>query len=54
MSLFIANLAFNDPIYIQEAKIGILLASILAGLVGFLFLNYNAKSYRQTKNTGMI
>ena len=36
MSLFISGLAFKDPIYDMEAKIGILLASLIAGVVGFL------------------
>lgn len=35
MSMFIAELAFkNNPTYIEEAKIGIMLASIIAGLAG--------------------
>jgi NhaA family Na+:H+ antiporter len=38
VSLFIADLAFADRSMVDEAKIGILAASILAGLVGWLIL----------------
>lgn len=36
MSMFVAELAFSNPTYIEEAKIGIMLASIFAGIVGIL------------------
>ena len=45
MSLFIANLSFNDEMLLQDAKIGILLASILSGILGYLLL------YQSTKNS---
>lgn len=35
MSIFIANLAFDEPVSIQYSKIAILAASLLASLVGF-------------------
>jgi NhaA family Na+:H+ antiporter len=38
MSIFIANLAFEDAGYIQDSKIAILTASLLAGLTGFFLL----------------
>jgi NhaA family Na+:H+ antiporter len=38
MSIFIALLSFNDPIFNIEAKFSILVASILAGVTGFVFL----------------
>ncbi len=38
MSLFIANLAFPDSETLQLAKIGILTASLVSGVVGFLIL----------------
>jgi len=38
MSLFINSLAFTDQIYIEQAKMGILIASILAGITGFIIL----------------
>lgn len=45
MSIFIANLAFiGFETYIDSAKIGILLGSVLAGLSGFVILRLNSKS----------
>lgn len=38
MSIFIALLSFNDPIFNIEAKFSILVTSILAGVSGFIFL----------------
>ena len=38
MSLFIANLAFQDPELLNEAKAGILLGSTLAGVGGYFWL----------------
>ncbi|MDR2810910.1 MAG: Na+/H+ antiporter NhaA [Tannerellaceae bacterium] len=39
MSLFITSLAFTDPEYILQAKIGIFSASILGGVSGYILLN---------------
>jgi NhaA family Na+:H+ antiporter len=38
MSLFISELAFEDPELVSEAKIGILMASLIAGVLGYLVL----------------
>ncbi|GGI25193.1 Na(+)/H(+) antiporter NhaA [Pedobacter mendelii] len=38
MSIFIALLSFNDVLHVSEAKFAILTASVLSGVVGFLFL----------------
>ena len=38
MSLFIADLAFKDAAHILQAKIGILMASLLGGLAGYFLL----------------
>ncbi|MDR1555525.1 MAG: Na+/H+ antiporter NhaA [Tannerellaceae bacterium] len=43
MSLFITSLAFTDPEYVLQAKIGIFSASILGGLAGYIILNKNAR-----------
>ncbi|MCC5945717.1 MAG: Na+/H+ antiporter NhaA [Bernardetiaceae bacterium] len=43
MSLFITSLAFNNPDYITEAKIGILLASFVAGILGYFILKFSLK-----------
>ena len=39
MSIFIAILSFNDPLHISEAKLSILITSLLAGVIGYLALN---------------
>ena len=42
MSLFISNLAFRGTLLRAEAKLGILVTSLVAGVVGYLFLRYVA------------
>ncbi len=45
MSVFVADLAFiNTPALVFQAKIGILSASLFAGLFGYLWLRFMAKS----------
>lgn len=41
VALFITELAYNDQVLIDDAKMGILGGSILAGVVGYLFLLYS-------------
>ncbi len=48
MSLFISELAFIEKAYILQAKMGILMASFVAGIGGFLLLN---STKRQTGTT---
>lgn len=38
VSLFITGLAFTDNVLVEEAKVGVLAASLIAGLAGYLFL----------------
>jgi NhaA family Na+:H+ antiporter len=38
MSLFISNLAFTETMLINQAKIGILIGSVIAGVAGYLLL----------------
>jgi NhaA family Na+:H+ antiporter len=38
MSIFISMLAFDNPVYIINSKITILLSSLIAGIIGLLFL----------------
>ena len=40
MSLLISVLAFNDPLLQDEAKIGILMGSLVAGITGYLILRF--------------
>lgn len=44
MAIFVANLAFEDEMLIATAKLGILVASLLAGVLGFVFLLLQAKA----------
>jgi NhaA family Na+:H+ antiporter len=39
MSLFISELAFDDPTFITAAKIGIIFGSLTSGVVGFAILS---------------
>lgn len=43
MSIFIALLAFEDNIIINNSKLVILLSSLLAGIVGYTFLSFQIK-----------
>jgi Na+:H+ antiporter, NhaA family len=38
VALFITGLAFEDPVLVDEGKVGILVASAVAGIVGFAYL----------------
>ncbi len=38
MSLFIAHLAFESPVYMHQAKMGILAACVIARLIGWTVL----------------
>ncbi len=44
MSLFVTSLAFSNPEYEAQAKIGIFSASIIAAVSGFLVLNRSSKT----------
>ena len=39
MSLFINNLAFTEQALIDAAKMGVLVGSLVAGVIGYLVLN---------------
>lgn len=43
MSLFINNLAFESSTKILEAKIGVLIASLISGVIGFAILRWSSK-----------
>ncbi|MDT0690615.1 Na+/H+ antiporter NhaA [Salegentibacter sp. F188] len=49
MSLFITELAFIDEDYLIQAKIGILSASLVAGIIGFFYLKKFTSSNRGKK-----
>ncbi|WP_312399041.1 Na+/H+ antiporter NhaA [Sphingobacterium sp.] len=43
MSIFISILSFSDPLHINEAKLSILLTSLLAGVLGYIVLSVFGK-----------
>ena len=43
MSLFITSLAFSHEEYMVQAKVGIFVASIIAGIAGYMVLNKTLK-----------
>jgi NhaA family Na+:H+ antiporter len=43
MSIFITLLAFDDAALVADSKIAVLLASLVSGVVGFMFLKYAVK-----------
>ncbi|MDX1418948.1 MAG: Na+/H+ antiporter NhaA [Rubricoccaceae bacterium] len=42
MGVFIATLAFDDPVLLDSAKLGVLVASVLAGVAGYVLLRRSA------------
>jgi len=50
MSLFITELAFDDPALIATAKLGILEASLIAGVLGYWILNRSLPKIAQASN----
>jgi len=44
VSLFITGLAFEDPVLVRDAKMGVFAASIIAGTAGYLFLRLTART----------
>ncbi|MGO1242671.1 MAG: Na+/H+ antiporter NhaA [Sphingobacterium sp.] len=48
MSIFISILSFEDALHVNEAKLSILITSILAGIAGYLFL-YNSRVEQANK-----
>lgn len=54
MSLFITELAFVDEEYVTQAKIGILMASIIAGIIGFFYLKSISKSRKKPEKARVV
>ena len=53
MSIFITLLAFNDQLIINNAKFVILLSSLVAGIVGYLFLKVTLKRGAEVSSRAM-
>jgi NhaA family Na+:H+ antiporter len=48
MSLFITSLAFENELYVEQAKMGILTGSLIAGFIGYFILKYAINSSTKT------
>jgi len=44
MSLFIGSLAFTDPEYQTSVRLGVIIASFFAGILGYMTLRLSTKS----------
>ncbi|GGH13316.1 Na+/H+ antiporter NhaA [Sphingobacterium alkalisoli] len=44
MSIFISILSFSNPLYVEEAKLAVLLGSLLSGLIGYLLLSVRSNA----------
>jgi NhaA family Na+:H+ antiporter len=40
MSIFISDLAFDDPVIIEKAKVGVMTATIISSVIGVLMLKW--------------
>lgn len=47
MSIFVAMLSFENPLHIEEAKLAVLLASVTAGALGFIYLSVLSKQNKK-------
>ena len=47
MSIFISLLAFKETFLIEESKLVVLVASTLAGVIGFIALKFSFKLYKE-------
>lgn len=54
MALFIANSAFKDPFMLNQAKLGILFASLVAGLIGYALLLVTSPTHSETTHMETI
>lgn len=49
MSLFINGLAYTDPIFIDAAKMGVLIGSLIAGILGYIILRTSLKDVKENE-----
>jgi len=54
MSLFIASAAFNDATLLAEAKLGILIASVLAGILGSVLSIVTSPTHKETSHVATV
>ena len=49
MSLFINSLAYTDPAFIDAAKMGVLIGSLVAGVLGYVVLRTSLKVVKENE-----
>ena len=54
MSLFIGSLAFSEPARIADVKLGVLLGSVVSGLLGYSLLRFATAGATQTSPTARL
>jgi NhaA family Na+:H+ antiporter len=54
MSLFIASAAFKDATLLAEAKLGILIASVLAGILGSVLSIVTSPTHKETSHVATV
>jgi NhaA family Na+:H+ antiporter len=54
MALFIASAAFDSPQLLSQAKLGILIASLVAGIIGFVLMRVFSPTYTETTHLETI
>ncbi|MGD9093399.1 MAG: Na+/H+ antiporter NhaA [Anaerolineales bacterium] len=54
MSLFIANAAFDDLALLAEAKLAILIASLLAGVIGFVLSSLTSPTHEEHSQVEVV
>jgi NhaA family Na+:H+ antiporter len=50
MSLFVTELAFVDPLLVAESKVGILAASLISGIIGYIVLSRSLPAKEKEDN----
>lgn len=51
MSIFISILSFGYPLFIEEAKLSVLITSLIAGVLGYLVLRFSSRNRARNKNS---
>ncbi len=54
ISLFITGRAFSDPVLLTSAKVGIIIASLLAGVIGWIALNQISPHYDRSTRVDTV
>lgn len=50
MSIFISMLSFDNPTFIEEAKLSVLITSLVAGILGYFILKFSSRNNNKAEN----